>query len=106
MLVLSRGPEEGIMIGEDVEVRVLEVRGDRVRLGIVAPSEVPVHRKEVFLIIQKENLAAAKPEAAGLDRAMEILRGGEKTGTGTDTGMEKEGTPERAERSHRARRSS
>ncbi len=59
MLVLSRGPEEAIMVGNDVEIRVLEVRGDKVRLGIVAPSHIPVHRKEVFLSIQRENLAAA-----------------------------------------------
>ena len=73
MLVLSRGPEEGIMIGAEVEVRVLEVRGDRVRLGIVAPSRVPIHRTEVFLSIRKENEAAASAEALGLEKAVELL---------------------------------
>ena len=75
MLVLSRSPDQGIMIGEQVEVRVLEVRGDRVRLGIVAPAEVAVHRKEVFLTIQKENRAAASPQAAALDGALSLLKG-------------------------------
>jgi carbon storage regulator len=82
VLVLSRGPEEGIMIGEDVEVRVLEVRGDRVRLGIVAPASVAVHRKEVFLTIQKENRAAARPEAAGLDQALQLLKVGSRKAEG------------------------
>ena len=75
MLVLSRGPEEGIMIGADVEVRVLEVRGDRVRLGILAPDDVSVHRKEVFLNIQRENWAAAKAEAQGLEGAVRLMEG-------------------------------
>ena len=79
MLVLSRGPEEAIVIGENVEVRVLEVHGDRVRLGILAPPEVAVHRKEVFLVIQRENRAAAAPEAAGLAQAVALMGGG---GTG------------------------
>ncbi len=73
MLVLSRGPEEGIMIGDQVEVRVLEVRGDKVRLGIVAPSDVAVHRKEVFLAIQKENRAAATTTPSGLEGATRSL---------------------------------
>jgi len=73
MLVLSRGPEEGIMIGGDVEVRVLDVRGDRVRLGIVAPAAVAIHRKEIFLSIQRENRAAAASEAAGLEGAVRLL---------------------------------
>lgn len=48
MLVLSRHREESIMIGDDVRVMIVEMRGDKVRLGIDAPLEVPVHRKEVF----------------------------------------------------------
>jgi carbon storage regulator len=73
VLVLSRGPEEAIVIGDAVEVRVLEVRGDRVRLGIIAPSEIPVHRKEVFLAIQKENREASAAEAAGLTGALDLM---------------------------------
>jgi carbon storage regulator len=48
MLVLSRKKDERIMIGENIEVTVVEIRGDRVKLGFVGPSEVPIHREEVF----------------------------------------------------------
>jgi len=64
MLVLSRQRDETIMIGDDVEVTVVDIRGDKVRLGITAPREVSVHRKEVYEAIKRENRAAAqvKPE--------------------------------------------
>ena len=52
MLVLSRKKNEQIMIGDDIVLTVVEVRGDRVRLGIEAPSDVPVHRYEVYLALQ------------------------------------------------------
>jgi len=54
MLVLSRYPEESVMIGDTVKVTVLEVHGDKVRLGITAPSDIPVHREEIFKIIQQQ----------------------------------------------------
>lgn len=54
MLVLSRQKDESIMIGDDVEIVIVDVRGDKVRLGINAPRSVAVHRKEIFLAIQKE----------------------------------------------------
>jgi carbon storage regulator len=59
MLVLSRQKEQTIMIGDDIEITVVDIRGDKVRLGINAPSEVPVHRKEVYDAIQRENKEAA-----------------------------------------------
>lgn len=64
MLVLSRQRDETIMIGDDVEITVVDIRGDKVRLGITAPSHIPVHRKEVYDAIRRENRAAAglKPE--------------------------------------------
>ena len=64
MLVLSRQRDETIMIGDDVEVTVVDIRGDKVRLGITAPREISVHRKEVYEAIRRENRAAAqvKPE--------------------------------------------
>jgi carbon storage regulator len=64
MLVLSRQRNESIMIGEDVVVTIIDVRGDRVRLGIDAPTEIPVHRREVYEAIHRENkrAAAAHPE--------------------------------------------
>ncbi len=64
MLVLSRQKDETIMIGDDIQITIVDIRGDKVRLGITAPTEVPVHRKEVYEAIKRENLAAAamKPE--------------------------------------------
>lgn len=64
MLVLSRQRDQTIMIGDDIEITVVDIRGDKVRLGINAPNEVPVHRKEVYEAIKRENRAAAavKPE--------------------------------------------
>ncbi|MEM8782175.1 MAG: carbon storage regulator CsrA [Planctomycetota bacterium] len=59
MLVLSRQRDETIMIGDDVEITVVDIRGDKVRLGINAPRTVQVHRKEVYRAIQKENAEAA-----------------------------------------------
>lgn len=54
MLVLSRKKNESIVINNDVTIVVVEIRGDKVRLGIEAPKEVPVHRKEVYDAIQRE----------------------------------------------------
>jgi len=65
MLVLSRKKNESIVINNDITVTVVEIRGDKVRLGIVAPKEVPVHRQEVFDAIHAgqtpEPATAAKP---------------------------------------------
>ncbi len=57
MLVLSRQKDESIMIGDDVEVVIVDVRGDKVRLGITAPKSIPVHRREVYEAIQREKSA-------------------------------------------------
>lgn len=64
MLVLSRQRDETIMIGDEVEITVVDIRGDKVRLGITAPSRIAVHRKEVYDAIKAENRQAA---AAGDD---------------------------------------
>ena len=63
MLVLSRHRDESIMIGDDVVVTIVDIRGDKVRLGIDAPSDIPVHRQEVYDAIQRENREAAKSQA-------------------------------------------
>lgn len=57
MLVLSRQRDETIMIGDDIEVTVVDIRGDKVRLGITAPSSIPVHREEVWEAIRREKKA-------------------------------------------------
>jgi carbon storage regulator len=59
MLVLSRQRDETIMIGDDIEITVVDIRGEKVRLGINAPAHVPVHRKEVYEAIKRENQAAS-----------------------------------------------
>ena len=58
MLVLSRGRDESIVISDNVVVTIVDIRGDKVRLGIQAPSEIPVHRQEVYEAIQRENRRA------------------------------------------------
>lgn len=60
MLVLSRQRDETIMIGDDVELTVVDIRGDKVRIGIKAPPHITVHRKEVYDAIKRENEEAAR----------------------------------------------
>ena len=62
MLVLSRQRDESIMIGDNVVVTIVDIRGDKVRLGIDAPGEIPVHRQEVYEAIQRENRRAGQLE--------------------------------------------
>jgi carbon storage regulator len=70
MLVLSRKKNESIVINDDITIVVVEIRGDKVRLGVEAPKEVPVHRREVFDAIHRNDAASAekaetKSEASG-----------------------------------------
>ena len=60
MLVLSRQRDETIMIGDDIELTVVDIRGDKVRLGIKASPHIPVHRKEVYEAIRRENKQAVQ----------------------------------------------
>jgi carbon storage regulator len=60
VLVLSRQRDETIMIGDDIELTVVDIRGDKVRIGIKAPAQVPVHRKEIYEAIRRENEEAAR----------------------------------------------
>ncbi len=64
MLVLSRQRDETIMIGDEIEITIVDIRGDKVRVGINAPIHIPVHRKEVYDAIKEENRRAAniKPD--------------------------------------------
>jgi carbon storage regulator len=72
MLVLSRQRDESIIIGDNIVVTVVDVRGDKVRLGIDAPREVSVHRREIYEAIQRENQQAARIRP---DDARKIGRG-------------------------------
>lgn len=89
MLVLSRQRDETIMIGDDVEITVVDIRGDKVRLGITAPRQIQVHRKEVYEAIKRENQQAAKlsprdvPEGAEHGPAQLKPEGGAPNGDGT-----------------------
>ena len=65
MLVLSRKKNESIVINNDITIVVVEIRGDKVRLGVEAPKEVPVHRREVYEAIKRNEMANQSKEAAG-----------------------------------------
>ena len=60
MLVLSRQRDESIIIGDNIIVTIVDIRGEKVRLGIDAPTEIPVHRREIHEAIQRENLRASQ----------------------------------------------
>ncbi len=62
MLVLSRQRDESIIIGDNIVVTIVDIRGDKVRLGINAPTEIPVHRQEIYEAIQRENVRASRVE--------------------------------------------
>ena len=76
MLVLTRKTNQSIMIGDEVEVSVLAVAGDKVRIGIAAPREVPVFRKEVYLSIQAENSQEADGAGERVNQALEQIKSG------------------------------
>jgi carbon storage regulator len=71
MLVLTRKSNQSIMIGDDIEVSVLSIMGEKVRVGIQAPRNIPVFRKEVYLEIQQEKAAGSRAE---VDKALQDLR--------------------------------
>jgi carbon storage regulator len=73
MLVLTRKSNQSIMIGDNIEVSVLAIVGEKVRIGIQAPRDVPVFRKEVYLEIQDETRAAAEDVTAEVDAALQGL---------------------------------
>lgn len=62
MLALSRKKNEALVINNNIEITILEVKGDQVKIGISAPKDVPIYRKEVYLQIQQANQAAASAE--------------------------------------------
>jgi carbon storage regulator len=73
MLVLTRKPNQSIMIGDDIEVSVLSTTGDKVRIGIQAPRDIPIFRKEIYLEIQQETMAAGSSARAEVDEALKRL---------------------------------
>ncbi len=75
MLVLTRKKNESIVINDDITIVVVEIRGDKVRLGVEAPKEVPVHRREVFDAIKRNEAAGEKAKEAGANEAAETDAG-------------------------------
>lgn len=73
MLVLTRKSNQSIMIGDEIEVSVLSILGDKVRVGIQAPRDIPVFRKEVYLEIQRDEAAAAGSARDEVDDALKRL---------------------------------
>ncbi|MCM1185060.1 MAG: carbon storage regulator CsrA [Lachnoclostridium sp.] len=71
MLALSRKKNEAIIINNNIEVSILEVKGDQVKIGITAPKEIPVYRKEVYLQIQEANKEAA--DVSGMEALKNLL---------------------------------
>ena len=82
MLVLSRTRDETIMIGDDIQITIVDIRGDKVRIGINAPSHIAVHRREVYEAIQRENRLASKVQP-------DELKGADKTRPKADAKPEK-----------------
>jgi carbon storage regulator len=75
MLVLSRKKGQSIMIGNDIEISIVDIQGDQIRLGINAPKHISIHRKEVFLEIQEEN---RKANDVKLDSLVDIFNENKK----------------------------
>ncbi len=71
MLALTRKKGESLIVNNNIEITVLEIRGDQVKIGIGAPKEVPIYRKEVYDQIQEENKAAMSGE--GMDELKKLL---------------------------------
>lgn len=74
MLVLTRKLNESIMIGDDIELTVLSVDGEQIKLGINAPRQVEIHRKEIYIAIQQENGDALKSESTILTSLSEYFK--------------------------------
>lgn len=74
MLVLTRKTNESIMIGDNIEVVVVSVHGEQVKIGIKAPRDVTVHRREVYEAIQKENIEASRQKVDGLAQVAKLFQ--------------------------------
>jgi carbon storage regulator len=78
MLILARKIDESIMIGDQIEVSVVDIKGDQVKIGIAAPQNIKVYRKEVYLAIQKENIEAVKAKPDIIPALSDLLKGSAK----------------------------
>ena len=78
MLILTRRVGENVIVGDDIVISVIEVRGDAVRIGIQAPRSLSVHREEVWLELQRANAQAASPSEEALGATVQELLSGEE----------------------------
>lgn len=74
MLALTRKVKDSIMIGNDIELTILEVKGDQVKIGIDAPKEVGIYRKEIYLQIQQANQEAATSSDTSIDLIRQLMK--------------------------------
>lgn len=74
MLVLTRKIEEAIQIGDEIEIKIISISGDRVKIGIEAPNHIDIHRKEVYLAIQQENSAATNSSLDLLQNISKLIK--------------------------------
>jgi carbon storage regulator len=86
MLVLTRRSQQSIMIGKDIVITILEVRGDQVRIGVAAPRNVEVHREEIFLELQEANRSAASPSADAIRALGGLLAASDPDGGEDESG--------------------
>lgn len=73
MLALSRKSNESIMLGNDIEITILDIKGDQVKIGISAPKSVPIYRKEIYQQIQEANKEAIKTEASAKEDRKSVV---------------------------------
>ena len=74
MLVLARKPNQSIMIGDDIEIRIVDIKGDQVKIGITAPKSIGVHRKEIYEEILSSNIEASQARGeTNLDNLNKII---------------------------------
>jgi carbon storage regulator len=82
MLILARKPNESIIIGDQIEISVIDIKGDQVKIGITAPKEIKVYREEVYRAIQRENIEAAKAKPETLPTLNKLIPKAQKNSEG------------------------
>ena len=99
MLVLSRQRNESIIIGDDIEITVVDIRGDKIRLGINAPAHIPVHRKEVYEAMKREGRAKATEPGGDKSSSVVSLAGRKQHGDKPEKTQDKTDQPDKEDAS-------